>query len=217
MAQNDPAGLLFLHDAELVFEDLRPAGVTKLGQLRSAGLTERSLVTGCCSAVRRRLLEAVLPIPPGFGGHDTWLARFADGVGRKRVLPQALQLYRRHNGNASQHFANRTRQARAYHKYLARLHRVREQGDGEFSTAMAKLEMVKGRALEWLGRETDPALRDELGRFVQELEAAQDCLAHRMEIRKLDRLHRLIQGARLLRAGGYGTASGLVSYLRDMV
>lgn len=217
LAANDPAGLMFLNDAEIVFSDLRPAGVTRLGQLRSAGLTERHFVTGCCSAVRRSLVEAVLPIPPGFGSHDIWLAKFADGLGRKRVLENVLQLQRRHNGNASKHYTNGTRRAHTYHKYLARMRRVRQRGADELPITKSRLELIQIRALEWLSRETDPALRGELQRFIQELETALDCLLRRMELRKLDRLDRLIQGARLLHSGGYRPVSGWVSYLRDLV
>lgn len=92
---------LFMIDAELADRDLNGTGLTKLGQIQSLGLGERSFVMGCCIAVRKSFLDIILPIPIEFRGHDNWLVALADAFNLRLIDPTVLQLYRRHESNAS--------------------------------------------------------------------------------------------------------------------
>ena len=107
-ADEYPESLVILNDAALTHGDLSETGLTKMGQIKSAGLDEPSFVMGCCAAVKRDLLDLCLPIPVGFPAHDTWIVGIADGMNRKHVLADVLQYYRRHGSNESQFIANRT-------------------------------------------------------------------------------------------------------------
>ena len=108
----DEPTLLVHTDARLVDAGGLPLGVTlfsalgigsgELERLASgdafAVLIRRNLVTGATTMVRRRLVDAALPFPPGWV-HDEWLALIAAAIGRLRPLPQQLIDYRQHGSN----------------------------------------------------------------------------------------------------------------------
>jgi glycosyltransferase involved in cell wall biosynthesis len=96
-----PDKMLFVCDAELVEEDLSPTGLTIFGQKNPEAGGERSSTYGCCFAMRRELLDYVLPIPDGYDFHDKWMAHLAKDLGVLRAIDVPLQQYRRHGSNAS--------------------------------------------------------------------------------------------------------------------
>ncbi|WP_456375028.1 glycosyltransferase family 2 protein [Thiolapillus sp.] len=96
----------FFNDAMLTDDSLKPAQLTKLQQIRAAGLNDTELVMGCCMAVKRDFLELALPVPPEISAHDNWLAGLADVLGLTRRSDEVLQYYRRHGNNTSDYFVN---------------------------------------------------------------------------------------------------------------
>ena len=109
VAEGNPRALVLMNDAALTDESLNEVGLTKVGQIKSAGYGLDSFVMGCCCLVRRELLNLCMPIPLGFKGHDNWLVWFADGLNAKLVDANVLQYYRRHESNESKNIANRTK------------------------------------------------------------------------------------------------------------
>ncbi|MES1192556.1 MAG: glycosyltransferase family 2 protein [Steroidobacter sp.] len=101
--------MLIMNDAELVDGKLVTSGLTKLGQIRAAGLSELSFVMGCCIAIRRELLRLLVPIPKDRRSHDEWLVQFAYGLEVSKIVPIVLQYYRRHGHNESKFFINNTK------------------------------------------------------------------------------------------------------------
>lgn len=93
---------IFMNDAELVDAELKSSGFTKQEQIKNAGFPETHLVMGCCSAVRKRFLTMILPIPKKFYGHDDWIVRLSDFLDLRIIDKTILQLYRRHGSNESQ-------------------------------------------------------------------------------------------------------------------
>lgn len=63
-------------------------------------LLRRNVVAGATSAVRRTLLDAALPVPPGFW-HDEWLALVAAACDGIAWADRPLTDYRLHAGNAA--------------------------------------------------------------------------------------------------------------------
>lgn len=63
-------------------------------------LTQNSFL-GCCMAFRRSVLGSALPFPASIPMHDWWLGLLANITGRVAFVDEALVLYRRHGGNAS--------------------------------------------------------------------------------------------------------------------
>jgi glycosyltransferase involved in cell wall biosynthesis len=107
-AQANPNILLFMNDAELTLRDGKPLRLTKLGQTLSLGLGESAFTTGCCMAIRHRLLQLALPVPVDIFVHDTWLNQLALLLQVRMVIPNVMQYYRRHGENTSDWIASRT-------------------------------------------------------------------------------------------------------------
>lgn len=61
----------------------------------------RNRYQGSAMAVRRSILDAVLPFPPGIPMHDMWIGIVNQFVGKAAFLPEPLLLYRRHGSNDS--------------------------------------------------------------------------------------------------------------------
>jgi glycosyltransferase involved in cell wall biosynthesis len=61
----------------------------------------RNSFIGCCMALDRKLLEYVLPFPPGLAMHDSWIGLNAALAGRYFFLSRALVYYRRHGNNVT--------------------------------------------------------------------------------------------------------------------
>jgi glycosyltransferase involved in cell wall biosynthesis len=59
---------------------------------------------GCCMAFNRKILDYVLPFPPGIAMHDSWIGLNAALVARYCFLPQPLIYYRRHGKNVTVSF-----------------------------------------------------------------------------------------------------------------
>ncbi len=92
-----------IHDGELVDEYLKSTELTKLGQILSGGYREYNFVTGTLSAIRRDILNIVLPFPDGIiGGHDRWVHNIARLLGRRMITRDILQKLRRHSSNTSE-------------------------------------------------------------------------------------------------------------------
>ncbi len=98
----NPAVHLVIHDRRVTNHDLTHSGVTELGNFRRIGLPDDGFVSGCCTAVRRPFLGAVLPIPDVAHGHDSWMHLLARLLGVRYVLPETLIDYRRHGANVSE-------------------------------------------------------------------------------------------------------------------
>lgn len=92
---------VFLIDAELTDENLNRTYLTKLNQIKNAGLGENNFVMGCCIATRKTYLDKIMPIPENFHGHDSWIAMLADKLDLKVIDTKVLQFYRRHEDNTS--------------------------------------------------------------------------------------------------------------------
>ncbi len=121
--------MVLMNDALITDASLRVSGATKLGQIRSAGMSDSDFVMGCCVAVRGDLLRLVLPVDPGYPGHDAWIVRIAEGMGRKEIHEQPLQYYRMHGRNTSEFFVNRTRRVTRLSSIMAEIRKSRTRGD----------------------------------------------------------------------------------------
>ena len=99
-----PTALLIVNDVMITDGELNPLGRTVMGQMKAAGVLgarAKSLTLGCATAFRADLRRFISPIPPLNYGHDSWIHDFCDLLRGRRVVPQVLQLYRRHEGNVS--------------------------------------------------------------------------------------------------------------------
>lgn len=215
----DPGALVFMNDAALTDANLNDTGLTKLGQISSAGLSNSSFVMGCCAAVRRELLEICLPIPVDFNGHDNWIVRMAEGVGRKRVYKDVLQCYRRHGDNASNFITNRTRKVGLYIFYLDVL--TRKLADTQRQKDRLALALKQGRifltGLQNASCRADPLLSKELCSFAARVEHECIVLNERYSLSLRPRWMRFLPVFRLWRAGDYRNFHGYKGAVQDIL
>lgn len=219
MAERDPRGEVFMNDAELAYEDLRPAGLTKLTQIRSAGIPDSEFIMGCCIAVKKSFLEMILPVPETFPSHDRWIVHLAQGLGRRRIVETVLQYYRRHGDNTSMFIANRTER-------LSRLDYIRSkiftQMRGQSEPALRSLHDVTSDLLCKVEEmeveiEGDEQFLVEIERFAEHLKDKKDGVAGRLELLTRPRIMRLTTVWDMLVHGRYDKFQGVRSALLDLV
>jgi glycosyltransferase involved in cell wall biosynthesis len=209
----DPRLLLVHGDARLIDAEGHPTGTTLLQALEAtpgeraglargdafATLLRRNLVTGATVVLRRSLVDAAAPFPPGWV-HDEWLAVIAAAVGELRLLPETLIDYRQHGGN--QIGARRPTMADRWAK-------LREPREPRASGLVARTSALVDR-LERLGDAVPSA----------HLAGARARLAHEQRRRALPRVPvaRVPRIAAAYLRGDYRRYSrGAIDVLRDLV
>jgi glycosyltransferase involved in cell wall biosynthesis len=219
MAEMHPDKLVIMNDATLTDADLNEVGLTKLGQIYSAGISGQSFVMGCCCAVRRELLDLCLPIPAGYKSHDNWLVYFAEGLSSKLISERVLQYYRRHGNNESQCIVNRTTRVTRWDRYKESLSCAWQPTSG--SVELAGLQQIR---LQIEGVER--ALKYDTGKYkyrchlqMMASEGRTDLkiMEKRIEIRSKWFLSRLIASLAYWLAGGYKRGCGFRNVVRDVI
>jgi glycosyltransferase involved in cell wall biosynthesis len=104
--ERDPAVCLVISDAEVIDEEGRVIAASFMANRGGfdgslLGTLCRSRYLGCAMAVRRRVLEIALPIPPLVPMHDMWLGVIGTAVGRVAYLPTPYLRRRLHGNNLS--------------------------------------------------------------------------------------------------------------------
>ena len=223
IAANDQHSLVFMNDAAITDAYLGETGLTKIGQIKSAGYKMDSFVMGCCAAVKRELLDICLPIPEGFPSHDDWIMRIADGMGRKRVVTEVLQYYRRHGDNESQAMFNSTTAVTRWDalridcgNYFQRLFVSGSSTCMSTQTNFHIRQRMKEWALVASSNVAEPYATD-LKNYLASLERQEHALIQRAEIRKQNFLQRLVLVLRFWRNSRYKDFAGVKSAVRDLV
>ena len=209
--------LVIMNDAVITDSNLIKSASTKLGQFESAGISVSNFVMGCCAMVRRDLLDVCLPIPNGFQGHDSWIVKMAEGVGSKHILPQPLQLYRRHNQNESHHVVNNidkvSRLKVIWRDILNSLNITRKE---KLSFQIFQNSLFS-KGVHQAGFRADGSLRTQLVKFGNRLQQVQIDLIKRKTLCEKHRPLRLPGIINLWFKGGYSTSFGLKSAIQDFL
>lgn len=108
LIEENPRKSLFINEVMLTDANLVSTGYTKLDLLKRDGGGINQHGMGCAVAVRRELLDFILPIPDGIHGHDNWLNMIAEILGVRLYSPVVLQYYRRHENTTSKINYNKT-------------------------------------------------------------------------------------------------------------
>jgi len=210
-----PGNWLVMSDARIVHSDGTPTGLTKLGQTLSLGLDERHFCTGCCMAVSSELAALADPLPSDVFAHDTWINHLATYAGRKIVMRDTLQDYRRHGANTSDWIAAKTSHVgvldlcqlygRMDSAEAGRLRQKQlEQIDGRFKLALASSPN---------GAELDSDLKCAIDKVKVESEA----VSTRLSILSNRRSRRALMATTFFARGGYAHFSGWKSYAKDLL
>lgn len=100
LLQAAPDRLALIHDEHIVDAGGRKFDTTYFGNVRRLGFSDREHLSGNCTAMKRALLDVLMPFPDGIN-YDYWIGWVADILGARIVLDEPLQAYRRHELNSS--------------------------------------------------------------------------------------------------------------------
>lgn len=217
VAKSHPEALVVMNDAALTDGDLNEVGLTKVGQIRSAGYTLEHFMMGCCCGIRRELLDLCMPIPSGFNSHDGWLVWFADGLDAKVIESRVLQYYRRHESNESQFIVNRTVRVSRAEAFLHSVKKLFEK-DGQ-QRAQIQVEQITLFALGIRDaiKVAPEQYQEKLDKLLSKTESRISTLKQRIEIREKWFIPRFFAAMRLFSKGGYRNTNGFKAVIRDLV
>lgn len=102
----DPATVIVVSDAEVI--DAQGTVIAAFFMASKGGFRSslwqtliRNTYLGCAMALRRSLLDTILPIPANVPMHDMWFGAMGTLTGKVAYLPTPYLQYRRHGQNAS--------------------------------------------------------------------------------------------------------------------
>lgn len=217
VAERNPEALVVMNDAALTDGDLNNVGLTKIGQLKSAGFSMHDFVMGCCCAVRRDLLDFCLPIPDEFTAHDGWIVWFADGLKRKYVIETVLQQYRRHGANESDFLANSTVKVTLLHSIVHSYRRIGAHNIQAKDNEVLQQQTVFLEGIDRAGRVAKKLYGEELRVLYDQSQRQLFFLTKRVGARKKGFLFRLATVSVLACKGAYRQPSAIRALIRDLL
>jgi glycosyltransferase involved in cell wall biosynthesis len=224
LAKEDKYSQIFMNDAELTYQDLTTTGLTKLGQIRALGMSEDKFWMGCCMAVHKDFLQLLLPIPEQFKGHDVWLVQFGEALQCRKIIPQALQFYRRHESNTSSFIANQTQKAKkknflstvADRIFLVSKNKKIQTLESTIKRADITINFITN-LIKTLDIEEKVSLRDKMINFMKLQQQKKSVLIERLEIvRASNMLNRIYYGFKFFRQSKYSEFSGVKTFISDI-
>jgi glycosyltransferase involved in cell wall biosynthesis len=217
VAERNPEALVVMNDAALTDGELNNSGLTKVGQIRSAGFSMNGFVMGCCCGVRRELLDFCLPVPASFEGHDKWLVWVADGLDARVVDDKVLQYYRRHESNESQFIANRTTKVTRTRALIHSLKSVFQQDSATNLKIQLKQLEIFLDGIYICGGKAPEKYRSQLKKLEERHREKIDTVKNRSAVRDKWLLLRIGAAVSLFARGGYSDTNGLRSVIRDIL
>ena len=217
VADRNPEALVVMNDAVLTDGDLNEVGLTKVGQIRSAGMSLDSFVMGCCCAVRRELLDFCMPIPHGMKGHDNWLVELAGGLNAKVVDIRVLQYYRRHESNESQFIANRTTKVTRTDVFILSLRNLFQKDSATQTAAHLSQLVMFADGVHEVSLKAPERYRNQLVKLESSYRQRVETTKNRAAVREKWLLPRIVAAGGLWMHGGYRNSNGLKSIVRDIV
>ncbi len=214
----DANALVIVNDVMITDGALVPTGRTILEQTRAAGVLGRngkSLTLGCATAFRSGLRELISPIPALNYGHDSWIHDFTEALGARRVIPEVLQLYRRHGGNVSSWAFNGSERA-------SPLVVMQPSAGQDLTAAYANRIRALSLMLERV-RAMTPDCYEQVNRnrsrerVISELERSVRSVKRRMQVFRRGWLGRKLLAIGLLIRGDYRHFLGWRSFAKDLV
>lgn len=217
LAQRHPDAMVLMNDVVITGSSLEPAGLTKLEQFRSAGISVDRYLMGAAAAVRKEFLDAVMPVPPGYPAHDDWIIKLAIGVGRRQLLPTPLQHYRIHSSNTSRFRVNSNRRVSRFSVPRTRLVQLLSGEQLEIDHCQLALLTLECDGANRAVERASGQLSADFQRLSQQLIEKKLVLERRLALRGLPRFERIGKIRTLLKEGGYDQYRGYQSALLDLI
>ena len=217
VAERHPEALVVMNDAALTDGELNEVGLTKMGQIRSAGIIMDGFVMGCCCGIQRDLLDLCMPIPAGFKGHDNWIVWLAEGLGGKTVEDKVLQYYRRHETNESQFIANRTTKVTRTQAIFHSLKNVFQKDAATKARDQVEQLNIFVNGIQSVIEKSPGKYHEQLAVLKEHTIQKMDTTKRRIKVRDNWLVPRVIATFKLLMHGGYQNTSGFKAVLGDII
>jgi glycosyltransferase involved in cell wall biosynthesis len=195
-------------------EELNPSGFTTLGNVRKMGRGDQSFMHGCCTSLRGKFRDLVVPMAEGIS-HDGWIGKLGDALGVRVVVDEVLQYYRKHESNASLWYTSRP-------EVRGRFDDIRKYGladaRGGWSREIEVLRQMRSRLIEGGTTLKNIGVPEEkTAEAIGAIESRISRLLERTGIVSMPRLARVVGIARFAYSGGYREFKGWASALKDVL
>jgi glycosyltransferase involved in cell wall biosynthesis len=208
--QKDKSAYIVTNDQIIVNSVGRSCGITVLDNIRKLGYPDSLFGPGCCTAIRRPILDLLLPFPEPVP-YDYWINTIPDLLGARILLSVPLQTYRRHGANTSaSRFASTSFMANIAHSMALD---SRSSFDRRIQTLDSAINNLRRRSSAVHRLNLRPKLQFAIDALLSEkhdYEARLACLSQR-------RLRRLPLIFNLLRSGTYSRFRGLKTAAKDLI
>ncbi|CAA9529357.1 MAG: Alpha-L-Rha alpha-1,3-L-rhamnosyltransferase [uncultured Sphingomonadaceae bacterium] len=209
----DPHALAVVNDQTIASPSGEATQTTVLGNFRRLGYSDVQFGPGCCTALRRSLLDVLLPFPGDAVPYDHWVTVMPALLGARILCEEPLQLYRRHGDNA-------TASVFAREKPSAWTLVVAADRTGVRSAYRARMNgnrLMEDRLLERRDALVALGVGDALAGAVRELEAETRDYAARLACLDSPRASRPPMVLNMLRNGTYKRFQGYKSAVKDLI
>lgn len=215
IAENSATPQVFINDAEITNGELVSTGLTRLQQVRNAGMGSESYVMGCATAVRAEFLRHFLPIPLGLQ-HDDWISNVSTKLNLRHIEQEILQMYRRHGSNVSDSLTSATKKVGRRHVWFRELRRTGSKNIAFSLEHLSRLEASLVGAGLAESRAESPEWRKRILKLQDVLQSEVDLTKTRISARRLGLFRRLRVVAFLLIRKRYSTQP-FKSAIRDIL
>jgi hypothetical protein len=178
-------------------------------------LPDAAFVTGCCTSFRKSLIPLILPVPTEAFVHDTWIHALSERLHIRRLLPDVLQDFRRHERNTSRWLASSTTRigaldrVQAYKNENSRL--WCEKRIVRLNLLAQRIKQVGPEVLEALG------LGERIPKALLSIEVEKIAASARLRVLQMPRWKRWLPAVILFLKGHYKPFSGWKSFAKDVI
>jgi hypothetical protein len=208
---------VYMCDAEMADINLNPLGFTKYKQMKSRGYSDSNFVMGCVTMIRGEYLRKILPVPHTINGHDAWIVRLSDALGKKYIYQKPLQYYRRHGDNVSQARFNSTKPITPISQFSEKMLKVKNIFDPDRLKNRMLTDEAYIHGIEKIRDSFSGSDSYKLNKFYQEKLKIYNFNIERQSVRNLSILQRFARVHKLYHSGEYLKVSGIKSALRDLM
>lgn len=207
--------LVVINDAEITEENLQSTGLSNLAQIKALGLGLDDFITGCCTAVTRKMIRLACPIPHISVMHDAWIHDLGNLLGVRKVVSPVLQYYRRHQNTTSNWLASST--SKVGRVDLIKSY-MRQDPRPWCERTLVRLSLLENRLSAHCQPIVDlPELTDAVTSALQKVEEERQATQRRLRMLRLRPLERLGPACRMFIRGDYKYFSGWKSFAKDIL
>lgn len=209
-----PDVLVAQSNMEITDSDLSPSGITQLDNFINLGYQHIDFMTGCGLVFRRKLFEVAFPFPDSGWGHDNWLFSLALYIGKTDLYQRPLMYYRRHQDNASSHFASSG-------KKLSKWDALKQSGLSNatvgWENEIQRCEDIYDRIISNKQLLISPGNHPSVDQNLDKLKKRILALRFRVSVVKIPRWRRFISAFMFWIRDGYNEFRGWRSFIKDCI